>query len=169
MHFGGLPVKKTYYYTLNPSNTSHVLLNTKRDLYKQKHYCIYLEKWDMILEENHLWTTKTWCFPKKKTYSANGPWDKGLNFIFPTKHVIPESLKFSHWLSEPQTFPTNPTGLTCGTRSHHNSKDHRLKCTCQWPPHDWISGSQNYSKNQVTNEKNLGWLGLLGMKSYPVI
>ncbi len=28
------------------------------------------------------------------------PWDKSLNFIFPTKHVIPESLKFSHWLSE---------------------------------------------------------------------
>ena len=34
------------------------------------------------------------------THSANGPWDKGLNFNFPTKHVIPESLKFSHWLSE---------------------------------------------------------------------
>ena len=26
--------------------------------------------------------------------------NKSLNFIFPTKHVIPESLKFSHWLSE---------------------------------------------------------------------
>ena len=25
---------------------------------------------------------------------------KGLNFIFPTKYVIPKSLKFSHWLSE---------------------------------------------------------------------
>ena len=37
-----------------------------------------------------------------KSHSANGPWDKSLNFIFPTKHVIiiPESLKFSHWLSE---------------------------------------------------------------------
>ncbi len=33
-------------------------------------------------------------------HSANGPWDKSLNFTFPTKHVIPESLKFSHWLSE---------------------------------------------------------------------
>ena len=32
-------------------------------------------------------------------HSANGPSDKSLNFIFPTKHVIPESLKFSHWLS----------------------------------------------------------------------
>ena len=28
------------------------------------------------------------------------PEDKSLNFIFPTKHVIPESLKFSYWLSE---------------------------------------------------------------------
>ena len=28
---------------------------------------------------------------------------KSLNFIFPTKHVIPESLKFSHWLSEKNT------------------------------------------------------------------
>ena len=28
------------------------------------------------------------------------PEDKSLNFIFPTKHVIPKSLKFSHWLSE---------------------------------------------------------------------
>ena len=34
------------------------------------------------------------------SHSANGPWDKSLNFNFPTKHVIPESLKFSHWLSE---------------------------------------------------------------------
>ncbi len=28
------------------------------------------------------------------------PWDKSLYFIFPTKHVIPENLQFSHWLSE---------------------------------------------------------------------
>ena len=33
-------------------------------------------------------------------HSANGPWDKSLNVIFPTKHLSPESLKFSHWLSE---------------------------------------------------------------------
>ena len=26
--------------------------------------------------------------------------DKKKNFIFPTKYVIPKSLKFSHWLSE---------------------------------------------------------------------
>ncbi len=34
------------------------------------------------------------------THSANGPRKKSLNFIFPTKYVIPKSLKFSHWLSE---------------------------------------------------------------------
>ncbi len=28
------------------------------------------------------------------------PEKKSLNFIFPTKHVIPESLKFSHWPSK---------------------------------------------------------------------
>ena len=37
-----------------------------------------------------------WCV---SAHSASGPWDKSLNFFFP-KHVIPESLKFSHWLSE---------------------------------------------------------------------
>ena len=28
------------------------------------------------------------------------PWKKSLNFIFPTKYVIPNSLKFSHWPSK---------------------------------------------------------------------
>ena len=28
------------------------------------------------------------------------PWNKSLNFIFPTKSVIPKSLKFSHWPSK---------------------------------------------------------------------
>ena len=28
------------------------------------------------------------------------PEKKSFNFIFPTKYVIPKSLKFSHWLSE---------------------------------------------------------------------
>ena len=31
------------------------------------------------------------------------PEKKSLNFIFPTKYVIPKSLKFSHWLSESKT------------------------------------------------------------------
>ena len=32
------------------------------------------------------------------------PEKKSLNFIFPTKYVIPKSLKFSHWLSEESRF-----------------------------------------------------------------
>ena len=31
---------------------------------------------------------------------ANGPWNRSLNFIFPTKDVIPKSLKFSYWPSK---------------------------------------------------------------------
>ena len=41
------------------------------------------------------------CFSQKKgTLSRWTLKKKGLNFIFPTKYVIPKSLKFSHWLSE---------------------------------------------------------------------
>ena len=52
---------------------------------------------DKMEQSNSTWT----CFRyATNTHSANGPWDKSLNCIFPSKHVIPESLKFSHWLSE---------------------------------------------------------------------
>ena len=34
------------------------------------------------------------------TYSAKGPWNKTLNFIFPTKYGIPKSFKVGHWLSQ---------------------------------------------------------------------
>ncbi len=39
------------------------------------------------------------------TYSAKGSWNKSLNFIFPTKYVIPKSLKVSHWLSQGRAEP----------------------------------------------------------------
>ena len=32
------------------------------------------------------------------------PEKKSLNFIFPTKYVIPKSLKFSHWPSKPSIY-----------------------------------------------------------------
>ena len=70
----------------------------------------------MISELQMMWTpmrlnewnksATLWCLPnKRKTsskspYLANGPWNKSLNFIFPTKYVIPKSLKVSHWLSK---------------------------------------------------------------------
>ena len=44
------------------------------------------------------------------------PEKKSLNFIFPTKYVIPKSLKFGHWLSEfcchHQTL-TDPKNISC--------------------------------------------------------
>ena len=52
--------------------------------------------------------------PYEFTHLANGPWNKGLNFTFPTKYVIPKSLKFSHWPSKfniiPEQFPS-PTRI----------------------------------------------------------
>ena len=32
-------------------------------------------------------------FSQTSPYLANGPWNKSLNSIFPTKYVIPKSLK----------------------------------------------------------------------------
>ena len=57
------------------------------------------------------------------------PWNKSLNSIFPTKYVIPKSLKFSHWPSKtthiwsfpnscevPSNWPTKTSlKLTAGT------------------------------------------------------
>ena len=41
------------------------------------------------------------------------PEKKSLNFIFPTKYVIPKSLKFSHWPSKVwRIFPTKTRGWT---------------------------------------------------------
>ena len=36
------------------------------------------------------------------------PEKKSLNFIFPTKYVIPKSLKFSHWPSKYKKGPITP-------------------------------------------------------------
>ena len=44
---------------------------------------------------------------KTKPHLANGPWNESLNFIFPTKYVIPKSLKFSHWPSKKLYTPQN--------------------------------------------------------------
>ena len=51
--------------------------------------------------------------PHEFTHLANGPWNKGLNFTFPTKYVIPKSLKFSHW---PSKFNIIPEQLPSPTR-----------------------------------------------------
>ncbi len=61
--------------------------------------------------------TKKHVYHFKLTHSANGPWKKSLNFIFPTKHVIRKSLKFSHWLSELNHLPEtkSPSSHKSGT------------------------------------------------------
>ena len=63
-----------------------------------EHMCSVSKDWNSKSYQSTLiWKVKQ---QKGWTHSANGPWDKSLNFIFPTKHVIPESLKFIHCLSE---------------------------------------------------------------------
>ena len=37
---------------------------------------------------------------KDDDYSDEGPWNESLNFIFPTKYVMPKSLKVGHWRRE---------------------------------------------------------------------
>ncbi len=42
-----------------------------------------------------------WGKKKKQCLLSHfGPWNKSLNFIFPTKYGIPKSLKVSHWLNK---------------------------------------------------------------------
>ena len=74
----------------------------------------------LFLPEPHfVWSTARLClYTLIISHSANGPWKKSLNFIFPTKYVIPKSLKFSHWLSEICGF--------CSTKQHSVPKNDRL-------------------------------------------
>ena len=46
------------------------------------------------------------------------PEKKSLNFFFPTKYVIPKSLKFSHWLSE-QIGSCPQVGENQNVSNHH--------------------------------------------------
>ena len=43
---------------------------------------------------------KTGGWESAKLTQPMDPEKKSLNFIFPTKYVIPKSLKFSHWPSK---------------------------------------------------------------------
>ena len=57
-------------------------------------------------QKKHHHTLKNWMGEQTtyalwhitKPYSAKGPWNQSLNFIFPTKYVIPKSLKVGHCL-----------------------------------------------------------------------
>ena len=69
-------------------------------------------------DQRNLWSTITWficsssknqtCSPVQFSLSQ---WTlkKSLNFVFPTKYVIPKSLKFSHW---PSKFICSPFPFT---------------------------------------------------------
>ena len=47
------------------------------------------------------------------------PEKKSLNFIFPTKYVVPKSLKFSHWPSKnPQESLASSSGKEVGSDWH---------------------------------------------------
>ena len=56
------------------------------------HFCVYVALFDSPKMGNLM-------IPVLLTQPMD-PEKKSLNFIFPTKYVIPKSLKFSHWLSK---------------------------------------------------------------------
>ncbi len=74
------------------------------------------------------------------THLANGPWKKSLNFIFPTKYVLPKSLKFSHWPSkmiisgyhEPTDFPANNTTYPCNNINQGNNNYQSYEVPKSW-------------------------------------
>ena len=80
------------------------------------------------------------------------PEKKSLNFIFPTKYVIPKSLKFGHWLSE-LWFQTE-TPLEDANRTTHTH-------ISESPPRsfDWIAAK--WPKN-LANSKVSGVAGRPG-------
>ena len=75
------------------------------------------------------------------------PEKKSLNFIFPTKYVIPKSLKFSHWLSE-----TNSSPLKTGRNPKGNEKVFHPFSGVP-PRFCFVSGSQN---SKTLNEGDFG-------------
>ena len=85
---------------------------------------------------------------------ANGPWNKSLNFIFPTKCVIPKSLKFSHWpskvgrLNQCKTSPWNkskPKQWTLGIP---------IRNLCKTQSYQSNSGARTRARNASTSPKS---------------
>ncbi len=58
-----------------------------------------------ILEECFLNFSASFGYTPK-AYTAKGRQNNSLNYIFPTKYVIPKSLKVSHWLSQKVNYYT---------------------------------------------------------------
>lgn len=53
-----------------------------------------------VCKVNAFYCRSIWYLQLLSTYPAKGPWSRSLNFIFPPKYKIPNSLKVSHWLSK---------------------------------------------------------------------
>ena len=73
-----------------------------RSLFRIPQSCL-MPEWRVLLyqtTQKHFWHKIK--IVKTHPHLASGPWKKCLNFIFPTKYVIPKSLKFSHWPSKHQ-------------------------------------------------------------------
>ena len=64
------------------------------------------------------------------------PWNKSLNSIFPTKYVIPKSLKFSHWPSKTTHIWSFPN--SCEVPSNWPTKT-SLKLTAGTPRLEYIT------------------------------
>ena len=87
------------YLGIYPEKRCHLLLATKIE-----------PRLTVPMSVSHDWGTKNTSYPIPLcslvqtrifiTHSAKGPWNQSLNSIFPTKYVIPKSLKVSHWLSK---------------------------------------------------------------------
>ena len=72
-------------------NRSNLYMTISKTCVQQIRYMTYIKYYSTIILYTYLCDIQS--------HSANGPWKKSLNCIFPTKYVIPKSLKFSHWPS----------------------------------------------------------------------
>ena len=91
--------------------------------------CLEREKGDFYIEA----FTKVLNICAYNSLGRPGPWYKSLNFVFPTKHVIPESLKFRQpgWVSTTQR-PLQLDGNQVQPSSCHPS--------CKWKKTKVIRG-----------------------------
>ena len=84
-------------------------------------------------------------------YSAKGPWNKSINIIFPTKYVIPKSLKVSHWLCEFQKQPIWNQETSCVSVSYLDFKSFRClqedSPTLILPYRKWKMGGERESED----------------------
>ena len=100
-------------------------------------------KWIVLFGEMFFWLR----FPKKVAviFPHSAVLDPEIKFkrlIFPTKHVIPESLKFRHWLSEFHYIQWPGHMMTAViTYVYHNTHTHRIHVWYMY--HTWMVWNNN--------------------------